>query len=422
MAKLSFPYGKGFIDFDVPGKNLRMVLRPNEVPALKDLGRSISEAIRNPIGTKRLREIVRKGDRVAIVMNDITRPVPNDQILPFVLEDLAESGIQERDTVVIIANGVHRANTPDEVREMVGESLFGSLEIHNHDAFDQSMVTTMGKTTEGIPISLNTHVARAVRRILIGSITPHHGAGYTGGRKSIFPGVSSYETLKMLHDVEPVKPRLGELNGNSLHKNALEAARVVGVDFIINTIPNGDGETCAVVAGQMEKAWERGIAYCDQVCRRYVPQEADIVITCPGGFPRDIDLRQSQKAISVAEMLVRQNGVIILVSKCSDGVGRQDLYELLKEAGSPQKMIENFRKIGFTPSSRKAYMFARAMLNAHIMVVTDGINPDRLRKMMLEPAQSVEEALELSFRRIGRDAKIVAIPRADHLIPVLNKS
>lgn len=422
MARLSFPYGIGTILFDVPKKNLLKVLKPNEVPPLKDLKVGVKEAIRNPIGTKRLSEIVKKGDRIAIIINDITRPVPNDQILPVLLEELAEVEIEPQDMVVVIANGVHRPNTPDEIREMVGSSLFNSLKIFNHDAFDTQMITTIGKTADGIPISLNKHVAQAGKKILIGSITPHHGAGYAGGRKSIFPGVSSFETLKMLHGVEPVRPMLGELKGNPLHKNALEAARVVGVDFIINTIPNGEGEVYAVVAGHMEKSWEQGVTFCDHVCRQTVPQKADIVITCPGGFPRDIDLRQSQKAISVAEMLVKENGVIILVSRCSDGIGRKDLYELLRDAGSPQRMIERFREIGFTASSRKAYMFARAMLKAKIVVVTDGIDPERIRDMMLEPATSVEEAIEISFERMSRDAKVVAIPRADQLIPEVEVS
>jgi nickel-dependent lactate racemase len=232
------------------------VLKPNDVPSLRDASRSVEEAVRNPIGTRRLREIIRKEERVCIIINDITRPVPNDQILPVVLRELSEGGIQEDDTVIVIANGVHRANNPDEIRELVENPLFNSLNVHNHDAFDSSMITTVGKTRDGIPISLNSRVAQAQRRILIGMVTPHHGAGYSGGRKSIFPGVSSYETLKMLHGVEPIRPMLGVLKGNPLHKNSLEAARVGGADFIVNTIPNMDGETYAIVAGHMV-IWKR---------------------------------------------------------------------------------------------------------------------------------------------------------------------
>jgi len=419
MIKLSFPYGKDSVTLDVPEKNLMKVLRSHGAPPLKDLPQGVKKAVMNPIGSRRLCEIVQKGDRVAIVINDITRPVPNDHILPVVLEELAKGGIQEQDTAIVIATGVHRANTPEEIRQMVGLSVFNAVKIYNHDAFDPKLITTIGKTTDGIPISLNSHVAGAQRKILIGTITPHHGAGYSGGRKSIFPGVSSFETLKMLHGVEPIEPMMGKLDGNLLHKNALEAARVVGVDFIINTIPNGNDETCEVVAGHMEKAWEQGIVFCDRVCRQKVPEKADIVITCPGGFPRDFDLRQSQKAISVAEPLVKENGIIILVAKCSDGIGKEDLYELLKAAGSPQKMIDKFREIGFTASSRKAYMFARSMLKANIIVVADGVNPEKLKDMMMAHASSVESALELAFQRMGRNAKILAIPQADLLIPVL---
>lgn len=420
MMRLNFPYGKDSITFDVPEKNLIGILKPREVPPLENFKNGMLEAVTHPIGTGKLREIVHRGESVAIVINDITRPVPNDQILPVVLQELAQGGIRQQDIMVVLANGVHRANTSDEIQEMVGSSLFNSLSIYNHDAFDPGMITTIGKTKDGIPISLNKVVAQADRRILIGMITPHHGAGYSGGRKSIFPGVSSYETLRMLHAVEPVQPMVGILDENHLHANALEAARVTGVDFIVNTIPSLNGEIFAAVAGHMEKAWEQGIALCDQVCRRRVPRKADVVITCPGGFPRDFDLRQSQKAISLAELVVQQNGVIILLAKCSDGIGKKDLYELLKDAGSPQQMIDKFRKLGFTASSRKAYMFARAMLKARLIVVTDGVEAGRLEDMMLTYAPTVEEALEMSFQELGRDAKILGIPQADLLIPVLN--
>ena len=176
----------------------------------------------------------------------------------------------------------------------------------------------------------------------------------------------------------------------------------MGVDFIVNTIPNMDGEAYEVVAGDMEKAWEQGIVFCDRICRVKVPQKADIVITCPGGFPRDFDLRQSQKAVSIAEMLVKQDGMIILVAKCSDGIGKSDLYDLLKSSGSPQRMIESFRDLGFTASSRKAYMFARAMLKAQVILVTDGIDPNKIEDMMLTPAPSIEHALDLSFKKLGQ--------------------
>jgi nickel-dependent lactate racemase len=420
MVSLNFSYGKGSLSFDIPEKNLLGVLTPREAPSIKDLSQKVREAVMNPIGSRGLREIVKKGERVAIVINDITRPVSNDQILPVIVELLLNNGVQERDIVVVIANGVHRANTPNEIRSMVGSSLFDSLMVYNHDAFDSKTMTTMGKTRDGIPISLNSFVAQADKRILIGAITPHHGAGYSGGRKSIFPGVSSYETLRMLHGIEPVRPQVGELAGNLLHRNALEAARVVGVDLIVNTIPNMAGEVYEVVAGDMEKAWEQGIVFCDRICRVNVPQKADIVITCPGGFPRDFDLRQSQKAVSIAEMLVKQDGMIILVAKCSDGIGKKDLYDLLKDAGSPQRMIKKFRDLGFTASSRKAYMFARAMVKAQIILVTDGIDPNRIEDMMLTPAPSVEHALNLSFKKLGPNAKVLAIPQADLLIPVLN--
>jgi len=419
MPKVSFPYGNDVVTLDVPSKNLMGVLKPQEVPPLKDLSQRVGEALRNPVGTRRLREIAQRGEKAAIVINDVTRPVPNDQILPVVLEELAGAGIREQDTAIVIATGVHRPNTPEEIRQMVGPSVFNAVKTYNHDAFDPKTIATMGKTTDGIPISLNRHVAEAQRKILIGMVTPHHGAGYSGGRKSIFPGVSSFETLRMLHGVEPIEPMMGRLDGNLLHKNALEAARVVGVDFIINTIPNGNDETYEVVAGHMEKAWEQGIVFCDRVSRQKVPEKADIVITCPGGFPRDFDLRQSQKAMSVAEPLVKENGVIILVAKCADGIGKEDLYELLKAAGSPQKMIEKFREIGFTASSRKAYMFARSMLKAKIIVVTDGVDPEKLKEMMMTHAPSVESALELGFKEMDRNAKVLALPQADLLIPVV---
>jgi lactate racemase len=417
MGLFTLPFGKGSLSFDLPKKNFLQLLNAKPAEPLRDVGKKVAEAVMKPLGTDRLRHLVKKGNRVAVVINDLTRPVPNEEILPVVLEEMSASGVRGEDVFAVIATGSHRRNTEEEIRGMVGPSVFQQLKIYNHDAFDPQMITTIGKTRDDVPISLNTLVARADKKILIGTITPHHGAGYSGGRKSIFPGVSSFETLKRLHDIEPVRPQVGELEGNPLHRNALEAAKVVGVDFIINTIPNGEGRTYQVVAGDMEKSWEEGIRFCDRVCRVQVPQLADIVIASPGGFPRDLDLRQSQKAISISEMMVKKGGTIILAAECSDGIGQKDLYELLKNGGSPAGVIENFRQKEFSASSRKAYMFARAMLHCLVIVVTHGIPPEKMKDMMLTPSPNIVEALDFAFQRSGPDAKVLVLPQADLLIP-----
>jgi nickel-dependent lactate racemase len=209
---------------------------------------------------------------------------------------------------------------------------------------------------------------------------------------------------------------LGKLNDNPFHSLAMEAAEKVGVNFIVNVVLNSKGEVAKVVAGDLVDAWSEGVAFCNKISKAILPDYSDIVITSPGGYPRDINLWQSQKAISTAELIVRPGGVIILVAECREGIGSEDLHQWLKTASRPQDIIERFNQIGFTGGSRKAYYFARALQKADIILVSDKLSKQDLKGMLLLGANSIKEALEIAKDRIGGFPSISILPYAPGLI------
>jgi nickel-dependent lactate racemase len=397
------------------------VLEPKDVPGVKDEQACIREAIRNPIGCRPLAEIARGKKTAAIVVNDITRPCPSQMMVASLLDELHAGGIKDEDVTIVIACGNHRPNTPAELEKMLGKDIVSRIKIVNHSTLDDANMRYLGKTAMGTPIYINRHVADADVKITTGLITPHHAAGFSGGRKSILPGVSGIKTLNIHHSlpIRPYEAAMGWLEGNPFHTESIAAARMVGVDFIINTIDNARRGVVAAVAGDLEAAHAQGVKICRSIWEREIPQMADVTVTCPGGFPRDIDMHQSQKAISCAEKATREGGPIILVAECRDGIGKFGGW--LKDAKSLEEVIHRFETEGYTAeSSNKAFMYARAMLKHPFILVNSGVSKEELASMFITGADSVEEAVAMATKMVGPDAKYLVIPHASDIIPVVS--
>lgn len=251
--------------------------------------------------------------------------------------------------------------------QMVGKPMFSRINIVNHNSEDDRNLLHLGETRRGLSIVVNRIVAEAEVKILTGIITLHQSAGYSGGRKSIMPGVAGIQAL-IIHHSFPIRsydPVLGQMHNNPFHDEALEAAQRVGVDFIINVVKNSKKEIVSVVAGDLVLAHEEGVRICDKSWKVKVQHPYDIVITSPGGYPKDFDLHQSQKAVTAAEVIVKDQGIIILVAECRDGVGK--FAKWLMDAARPEDVIDAFIQHGFTPDhSSKAFMFARALKKCDI--------------------------------------------------------
>jgi len=420
---IDIPYGSGYKPIHIPKEQLVAVVKPRQVEALPDLYGAVKKAIKNLFGGH-LCQSISPQDTVAIVIDDKTRPVPNREILEVLIEELLVAKVMPKNIKIVVATGVHPPCTREDIYLMLGPGIANSFYIMNHSAWDEKNIIDLGQIggKESFQLQINKHVAEANFKILIGMIGPHHAAGYSGGRKSILPGVASFENIRNQHNINPDRIMLGKLNDNPFHTMAMEAAEKVGVNFIVNVVLNSQGEVAKLVAGDLVDAWNEGVEFCNKVSKSILPDYSDIVITSPGGYPKDINLWQSQKAISTAELIVQPGGVIILVAECREGVGSEDLRQWLTTASHPQDIIERFNQIGFTGGSRKAYYFARALQKADIILVSDKFSKKDLKGMFLWGANSIEEALAIAKDKTGGSPSISILPSASGLILEIGNS
>jgi len=414
--RVNLPYGKGQAEVRVPDGST--VAFPRELPKVGDVGAEIRRAMAEPIGSAPLREIASGKRDAVVVINDITRPAPSREMLATILEELRVGGIPEAAVTVVIATGNHRPNSPSEIARMIGEEFARRLRVVNHACEDDGALTAISAPNVDIPVRVNSHVARASVKILTGLIAPHQSAGYSGGRKSLAPGVAALETIAKHHSfpIRPYHPAMGWMKGNPFHEVAVEVARTAGIDFIVNVVKNWKGEVVKAVAGDLEAAHEAGVRVCEQSWVVTFPQKYDIVIVTPGGYPRDIDLHQAQKAMSTAELVAADGGVIVLIAECRDGIGK--FAEWLKTAKSPQDVIERFKREGFTREhSSKAFMCARALAEHPVVVSCSGIRREDLEAMFFRCARSPQDAVDMALRLKGDTGRVLILPYAVDCVP-----
>lgn len=416
MKTVEFPFGKEKLYLNLQQE--AEVFIPAAIPGVPDELAAIRQALAQPIGCERLSEMAQGKASVAIVINDITRPAPTETMLTAIMEELAVAGISERQVTVIVALGNHEVATEEELKKMTG-IWREKLHIINHDCYDKNTLTYMGKTKRGMPVYVNRYYAEASLKILTGLITPHQSAGFSGGRKSVVPGISGIETLQTHHSF-PIRPEeavMGIIENNVFHEEAVAAARLAGADFILNVIKNYRNEVVAAVAGDLEEAHMHGVSICEKSWVRKFDKAYDVVFVSPGSYPKDIDLHQSQKALAVAEQITKPGGTIVLVAECSHGIGK--FGGIMKRAASVDVIIKDFREQGFSADhSSKAYMVARAIKKHRVILVTTGIAPAEVAEMFMEGYTSLDEAAQAALSAYEQP-EILCIPYAGECIPVL---
>lgn len=420
---VSMHYGKKIIKFKIPKKNLVFTIAPNYVKGARDEESEIRKALQNPIGCDGLSEIARKkSGKAVIVINDITRLTPSYKLVPPLLDELNKGGIKDNDICIIVATGSHRGNTIKELKQMLSPEVTERVHVINHDYSNQEMLRYIGKTKRGVPIEVNRVFCDADIKILTGTIAPHQSAGFSGGRKSVLPGIAGKEAL-MIHHSYPLRlkgPAMGRIRKNYFSEEAIEAARIVGVDFILNVVQNSKKEIIKAVVGDLIKAWLEGVKWARKIHEVAVTEiRPEVVIASPGGFPRDINLYQTQKAIAPAEIIVKEGGTIIVPSECIKGIGGgKNFYNWLNEANNIKEVIERFKNEGYNESSNKAFLYARVLKKAEIIIVTKNISTKILNKIFLKRADTVEEAVQEVLLKHGKDCKIALIQNAPEIIPI----
>lgn len=414
--ELTFRIGTGVQKVTVPDENLLDVLHANDVKLPASEEEELLRALREPIGTKPLRELVKPGETVAIVTSDITRPMPTCKVMPMLLDELYAAGIRPEDITLVFALGSHRRHTEEERRKLAGERAWQEIRCIDSDPGDY---IHLGVTNAGTPVDITRAVAEADRRICLGNIEYHYFAGYSGGAKALMPGVSTRAAIQANHSMM-VRPeaRAGALETNPLRMDIEEAGDLCGIDFILNVVLGEHKEILKAVAGDRLLAHRAGCRFLDTIYRKPIPRAADIVLVSQGGAPKDLNLYQTQKALDNARHAVKQGGVIILIGSCKEGLGETVFEQWMTQAASPEELIQRIGR-QFQLGGHKAAAIAMTLQKAEIDLVSD-LDDAFVRSIFLTPMPSAQAALEQAFEKLGRSASVLAMPVGGSTLPVVD--
>ena len=414
--KLELGIGNGTQSVDIPDGCLQQVLLPNDVERGLTGEAEVRRALASPIGSPHLKEIVRPGERIAIVTSDITRPMPTYKVMPALLDELYEAGIRAEDITLVFALGSHRPHTEEEMKRLAGERAFREIRCVDSDADD---CVHMGVTAAGTPVDITRTVAEADRRICLGNIEYHYFAGYSGGAKAIMPGVSTREAIQANHSMMVREEACaGNLDTNPLRRDIEEAAEICGVDFILNVVLDEHKEIIRAVAGEVTAAHRAGCAFLDTLYQKKIEKRADIVIVSQGGAPKDLNLYQTQKALDNAKHAVRDGGIVILVGSCKEGLGERVFEEWLTAAQKPRDLIDRIQR-EFRLGGHKAAAIAMVLEHADIYLVSD-LEPAFVETLFMTPFDAVQTAYDAAVSKLGTNASVLVMPYGGSTLPCVS--
>lgn len=415
MKKIQIPYYTGTIPLHVAEENLEAVVtaKMHDFIPEKSETELIREALANPVGAPRLRDLAAGKKRVVLVTSDHTRAVPSKLTLPLLLEEI-RSGCPDAEITILIATGLHRATTEAEQRRMFGDAVVDRERIVINDAFRPEDFVMMGTLPSGAEFHVNRLAVECDLLVTEGFIEPHFFAGFSGGRKSILPGICSQETVNENHSFRAIAHPLaaaGRLEGNPIHEDMIAAARRVNVQFTFNVALNGEKKVIAAFAGDLEQSHAAGVAFIREQSQ-CPPVRGDIVVTSNGGYPLDQNLYQSPKAVATAEACCAEGGVIIMCCSCADGMGGTN-FERLITFGSPEEIDAYLSAIPpkeTIPEQWCPQIYARILKKHRVILVTTYLDHALVRRANMIPASTPDEALAIAYRFKGKDARVVVIP------------
>lgn len=410
-----YGFGKGYKEFDIDEKNILKELRQNEVKVNLTGEAEVRRALENPIGTGRLFEIVKPGEKIVIITSDITRPMPSRVVLPPLLEELSKAGVSFEDITIVFALGSHRKHTEEEKKYLVGEDVFNKISCIDSDPSD---CIHMGITSRGTPVDIFSVVAKADRRICLGNIEFHYFAGYSGGAKAIMPGVSTRAAIQSNHSaMVKNEARAGAIDDNPVRLDIEEVVNFVPVDFILNVVLDEKKNIIKAVSGHHIHAHRVGCNFLDSLYKIEIPEKADIVITTPGGYPKDINLYQAQKALDNAKHAVKDGGIVILLASCTEGLGEEVFERWILNAESPDSLIKDIQE-NFELGGHKAAAIALVQKKAKIFMVSN-LNHEFVKNLFMEPFSDMNEAIQKALHELGENAKVLLMPYGGSTLPVV---
>ncbi len=415
MKTFKIPYYTSTLDLHVDEANLEAEIyaKTDEYKSDQSEEDLVRSALQNPIGTKKLSELAVGRQKVVIVTSDHTRAVPSKLTLPILLSEIRK-GNPDADITILIATGLHRATTPEEQRRMFGDAIVDNEKIVVNEAFKEEDFAFIRTLPSGADLWVNKVAVNCDLLITEGFIEPHFFAGFSGGRKSILPGICHATTVNENHSYKAISSPFsttGVLEHNPIHEDMVCAARAVNVEFILNVALNGEKKVIAAFAGDLEEAHAKGVAFVRSLAQ--CPSvTGDIVITSNGGYPLDQNLYQSPKAVATAEACCRDGGVIIMCASCYDGMGGTHFEKLIVK-GTVDEIDAYLSKIPpkeTIPEQWCAQIYSRILKKHKVILVTTYLDHELVKKANMIPASSPDEALAMAYEMVGKDARVVVIP------------
>ena len=413
-AKISLPYGKGSVELEVEESRLVGVLRSgiHGYRPPKSAEELVRESIENPVGSPRLRDLAAGKRRIVVVASDHTRPVPSRVIIPQMLAEI-RSGNPAAEVTILVATGLHRTTTREELAAKFGDGIVAGERIVVHDCDDASNLVSLGTLPSGGNLVVNRLAAEADLLVAEGFIEPHFFAGFSGGRKSVLPGIASRETVMYNHNagfIAHPKARTGVLEGNPIHEDMLFAARAAKLAFVVNVVVDASHQPIFSVAGDCETAHRAGREFLASKCTvDAVP--ADIAVSTNGGYPLDQNIYQSVKGMTAAEATVKPGGVIVMFAKASDGHGGESLHRTFRDEPDVANMMRTFlsrRPEETVVDQWQAQILARILLKARVVFVSS-CDDQLVRDMHMIPAHGAAEAMEIATALAGGPGSTVAV-------------
>ena len=416
-------YGKGSVALSADAEAAGWeVVRPVFEQALPDPEARFLEACRHPVGASPLRDIVDPSDEVLIVTSDVTRPVPNDVLIPWILSELP---VPAEQVTVLLGNGTHRANTSEEIAEMFGDEVARTLTILNHDAFDDELNVSLGTSDSGTEVRVNRRYLEADTCIVVGFIEPHFFAGFSGGPKGVVPGIASIDTIFRLHRAEIIgdpRSNYGIMEGNPVRQEVLDAVALAPPDFLVNVTLNYKKEITGFYLGDYLEAHREGCRAVRDSSMAAVAERFPIVVTSNSGYPLDRNLYQAVKGAAAAARIVEEGGTIVLASECRDGIPDHGNFGMLVQKGrTAQDVLEAVHDLEPILDQWQAQTLARILERAEVKLYSE-LDPDVVRGCKLEVVEDLEAAVEAEIRERGGAPRVAVLPDGPLTIPYVKNA
>jgi nickel-dependent lactate racemase len=417
--RIELAFGKAGVVTELPEGRRYQFLEARSAVALDDGLAALEAAMDSPIGTAPLVELARGRRSAAISVCDITRPAPNRLVLPPLLARLEQAGIARENITILIATGLHRPATDDEIREIVGPSLYGTLRVVNHHAKVLDEHRYLGDTSTGTPVYIDERFVAADLHITLGFIEPHLMLGFSGGRKLIAPGLAAQETIKVLHSPKFMRDQRaveGSVEDNPLHRELIEISRIARHDFLVDVSLTRDRKIAQVFAGHPEQAHRRGMEFVGKVMLERIDEPVDAVITTSAGYPLDLTFYQTVKGITAASHIVKPGGRILVVSACSEGAGAPEFCEMLERFSSPQAFLDHVAGNPVVVDQWQLEKLALVCRDKELLFHVPGLESQYQDKLWGRTFASLGDAIAATLDGLSPDARIAVIPEGPYVL------